>query len=248
MPALFAEITAVLGDRQRLRSFVFDSKCVPWRVKAYFKRRFLVAYRLLRYGRVNINTAAHWDQIWEREGRGTWRQYPERFGRIAGLVPSGARVLDVGCGVGVLLARLRYERQCNVFGVDISTSAIRMIGELGIEGAVAVMPRLPFATGSFDVITATELIEHLDAPLAALRELGRCLRPGGLLILTTPDNALAPWQEDYHMQVFTPATLSALATSVLSEFHIASVEDQWQRNGELVTEHILLLHGRSHCI
>jgi len=248
MASFLTDMKSLLGDRRRLRSFVVDSKCVPWRARAFFKRRFLVAYRILRYGRLNINTAAHWDEIWGREGLGTWRQYPERFARIANLVPVGARVLDVGCGVGVLLRRLRRDAHCEVFGIDISLSAIRTLKGIGVHGAVGVVPQLPVATAAFDVVTATELLEHVDDPLATLLELARCLRPGGLLIVTTPDNALAPWEEDHHMQVFVRDTLDSMASCVLKEFQVESLQEHWSRNGETITENILFLHGRTEAL
>src|SRR5436190_23882408 len=114
LPAMYHETTEksmlatsweILTNRDRLQSFVFEQYCMPWRLKRFLKKHFLHLYRRLAYGRVNINTSENWNKIWQREGLATWRIYPMRFSRIAELVPMGSRVLDVGCGPGILLER-----------------------------------------------------------------------------------------------------------------------------------------------
>jgi SAM-dependent methyltransferase len=241
--SVLATSCEVLANRNKLRAFVFEQYCVPWRLKRYFKRHFLRLYRCFAYGRVNINTSSHWNEIWEREGLDTWRVYPARFTRIATLVPPGSRVLDVGCGPGVLLSRLREHRRCKPFGLDISTSAIRLMGRVGIPGAACAVPDLPVLAGAFDVVIATELIEHLDDPAAALTEFVRCLRPGGKVILTTPNNTLGPADEDQHMHQFSVEKLEAIAANALEDIQIEVFQETWREDGR-GSEECLLLTGR----
>lgn len=95
------------------------------------------------------------------------------------------RLLDVGCGTGSNLAV--FGRKTDAVGVDLSSEALRFCRLRDIE-SVALTPveRLPFPDGAFDVITALDMLEHTDDDLAALTELRRVCKPGGLLICTVP--------------------------------------------------------------
>ena len=187
----------------RLRVLVVEQHGVPWRVRQLVKRVLYRPRRLLKYGRIDINSSAYWDARWREEGLETWRVYPERFGRIEKLCPLGGSVLDVGCGVGVLLDRLRRTRGARVWGVDLSPAAVTLLTGRGISGAAAAAAALPFHAGTFDVVIATELLEHLADPAAAMHEFVRCVRPGGRVIVTVPNGVLGPEDEDEHMQRFT---------------------------------------------
>jgi SAM-dependent methyltransferase len=102
-------------------------------------------------------------------------------------LPVGARILDAGCGTGGNLEMLR--ELGHVTGVDWSDLALELAAERGgarlVRGSVAA---LPFATGSFDLVTSFEVLYHRAVPddAAALRELGRVLRPGGWLLVRLP--------------------------------------------------------------
>ena len=107
-------------------------------------------------------------------------------------VRPGGRALDVGCGVGRLVARLA-RRGCPTIGIDIIRrdlrTALRHFG--GPETAVSFIQgdggRLPFSDASFDFVTCTETLEHVADPALALRELTRVLKPGGRLLVSVPD-------------------------------------------------------------
>ncbi len=107
---------------------------------------------------------------------------------IGGLaLPPDAAILDVGTGTGANLRLLRDLGFTRVEGVDFSAEAIRFCAQKGLG---AVQPgdvgALPFADREFDLVLATDIIEHVDDDLAALREIRRVLRPGGHLLLTVP--------------------------------------------------------------
>ena len=98
-----------------------------------------------------------------------------------------ARILEIGCSGGPLLQQLREAGYVNLTGIDISSEAIALCRQRKL-GDVAVMdaqqPDLPPA--SFDVITASDVLEHLaDAP-RALAAWHRLLRPGGTVIIFVP--------------------------------------------------------------
>jgi SAM-dependent methyltransferase len=99
----------------------------------------------------------------------------------------GQEVLDVGSGTGSNLRMLRDLGFANVVGLDNSEEAIRFCAEKGLApvryGDVCAMP---FDSDSFDLVLATDVIEHVDEDNLALREVARVLRPGGKAIITVP--------------------------------------------------------------
>jgi SAM-dependent methyltransferase len=97
-----------------------------------------------------------------------------------------ARVLDVGCGAGDLLAGLRARNHRGV-GLDISAPALRSAAELGVPGARADYKSPPFADGSFDVVTMFHLLEHVPEPEAALQAAWKALVAGGCLVVQVPN-------------------------------------------------------------
>ena len=102
----------------------------------------------------------------------------------------GARVLDIGCGIGTYVKKLA-EVSGDAFGVDIDPSRVRE-GEGGTL-SVAVSERLPFANASFDMVLLNEVIEHVKDDVETLREACRVLRPGGHVIIYAP-NRLYPFE------------------------------------------------------
>jgi len=100
------------------------------------------------------------------------------------------RALDVGCSSGYL-ARPLAEHGVRVVGVELDRDAAddaRAVCEDVVVGDVETM-ELPFDTGSFDVVVCGDLIEHLRDPGSAMARLRPFLRPGGRLVLTTPNVA-----------------------------------------------------------
>lgn len=96
----------------------------------------------------------------------------------------GGRLLDVGCGLGFLLSALdaRWERH----GVEVS----RYAGERAAEHArvhVGTLERAAYPAEHFDCVVLHHVIEHVDDPVSLIREARRVMRPGGWLVLGTPD-------------------------------------------------------------
>lgn len=115
---------------------------------------------------------------------------------LADLTP-GAAVLDVGCGPGTITHDFA-ERVApgHVTGVDNAAEII----EQASAGApantafqVADVYALPFADGSFDVVHAHQVLQHLTDPVAALREMRRVCRPGGIVAARDADYAAMTW-------------------------------------------------------
>jgi len=99
--------------------------------------------------------------------------------------PKFKDVLDCGCGTGFNYPSFRDAKR--VVSLDISDYALKICKKQCIPNLVkGDAQKMPFKNNTFDVVAAIELIEHLDDDRAALREFFRVLRPGGIVVLTTP--------------------------------------------------------------
>ena len=96
----------------------------------------------------------------------------------------GARILDVGVGLGRMLGQLpEWER----FGMDISLAYLERAREAGIEVCYARIEDMPYHEASFDAVVCTDVLEHVfDLHLCCSRILS-VLRPGGLLVVRVPN-------------------------------------------------------------
>jgi ubiquinone/menaquinone biosynthesis C-methylase UbiE len=133
--------------------------------------------------------AEHYDEKWafyvEATTRETLRRLP---------MTSGARVLDVGCGTGELMRRLRAKYPHAVLaGLDpvaemLAVARDKLSGNEDLRTGYA--DALPWGAGTFDVVVSCNMFHYISHPVEALREMGRVLRPGGSLVLTD-------WCDDY---------------------------------------------------
>jgi ubiquinone/menaquinone biosynthesis C-methylase UbiE len=98
-----------------------------------------------------------------------------------------SRILEIGCSSGVLLRRLAREGYESVVGIDISEEAIAVCHVRGTTNARTMDAQaLDFAENSFDVITASDVLEHLRDDEKALHEWARVLSPGGHALIFVP--------------------------------------------------------------
>jgi methionine biosynthesis protein MetW len=115
---------------------------------------------------------------------------------IAGLVPPGSRVLDLGCGSGELLAYLRDARRCSGYGIEIADANVLAcvqrgvnVIQLNLEEGLAM-----FADQSFDVVLQLDTMQHLRNTEKMLRETARVGRVG---IVSFPN--FAHWPNRLHV-------------------------------------------------
>lgn len=113
----------------------------------------------------------------------------------------GMRLLDVGCGPGSITVDLaRAVAPGEVIGVDAAEAvldeargAVEAAGDVRVTLRQADVMALPFAAGSFDVVHAHQVLQHLPDPVGALREMRRVTRPGGLVAVRDVDYATMTW-------------------------------------------------------
>jgi ubiquinone/menaquinone biosynthesis C-methylase UbiE len=93
------------------------------------------------------------------------------------------RVLDVGCGMGRLLAKLpEYER----YGMDISSAYLQYAARSGAEVCLSKVEEMPYNDGFFDTVVCTDVLEHVVDPHVAITQLFRVLKVGGHLVIRVP--------------------------------------------------------------
>ncbi|MBF9223731.1 class I SAM-dependent methyltransferase [Hymenobacter ruricola] len=110
---------------------------------------------------------------------------------IAGLqLPRTAAILEIGCSGGPLMQRLRAAGYTDVTGIDVSEPAIELARARGVANA-AVMDgaALEFADRHFDLVVASDVLEHIEDETGTLREWARVLKPGGRLLVFVPAHA-----------------------------------------------------------
>jgi len=157
----------------------------------------------------------------------------------------GQRLLDIGCDTGAFLDCAARHLGIVPVGVDVAARAVAGAASLGIEGYQTSIERAPTHLRDFPVITAIDLIEHVNDPSILLQEIRSRLRPGGVAYLETPNirsavycigrvlcrmtrgwppslfNRLFPPQ---HIQYFTADGLAALASS--SGFEVVQIKSR----------------------
>lgn len=141
--------------------------------------------------------------------RGRWAVVEALLSRAD--LPAEPRILDAGCGTGGNLSR--YEHLGRATGVDPSPEAVRFCEERGLASVHrAGLEELPFEAGSFDLIAATDVLEHIADEGRALAELRRVAAPGGALLLTVPAYMWLWTREDdnlHHQRRYTKRRLLA---------------------------------------
>jgi 2-polyprenyl-3-methyl-5-hydroxy-6-metoxy-1,4-benzoquinol methylase len=150
------------------------------------------------------------------------RHFEQRLDDVGELVSSG-RLLDVGCSCGYFL-EVAAARGFDVHGVEFSRSAIAAaaphVRPHIFEGTLDDMPD----KGLFDVVSAFDLIEHVHDPRAFLRRCAGLLKPGGVLLISTPDTGhflrflmRSRWPMLQPMQHLSLFSRRALATALRDE-------------------------------
>lgn len=133
--------------------------------------------------------AERYDEKWAFYVEATTRETLKRIPMSA-----SSRVLDVGCGTGELLRRLRAKYPNAVLaGLDpvpemLAVARGKLSGNEDLR--VGYADSLPWRSGSFDVVVSCNMFHYISHPIEALREMARVLRPGGALVLTD-------WCDDY---------------------------------------------------
>jgi ubiquinone/menaquinone biosynthesis C-methylase UbiE len=137
-----------------------------------------------------------------------------------------ARVLDAGCGTGGLIRRLQIKRpQWLWTGVDVSPLACALARQRvpEIEVVQASLTALPWTGREFDAVVSVDVLYHIEDDRAALRELWRVLRPGGVIVVNVPAYR---WLWSYH-DVAVHSVRRYARSELVEKLDEAGFDDVW---------------------
>jgi 2-polyprenyl-3-methyl-5-hydroxy-6-metoxy-1,4-benzoquinol methylase len=159
------------------------------------------------------------------------KRYQKNFRKLLERAAPGnatARVLDVGCADGRLLTWYRDAipgRTIETYGIDIGEEAVeraRQAGHQAVAGRFELDTALP--DGTFDLILASHVIEHVDDPVGFARRAAQLLKPGGVFMFATPNVDSADvrrfgrfwggWHFPRHWTLYDPASAERLAKEI----------------------------------
>ena len=160
----------------------------------------------------------------------------------------GGKVFDVGCGSGDWLAFMR-DLGWQVAGMDFDENAVKVARSRGLDVTCGALEQGNLASGSFDAVTLSHVIEHVPDPVGTLAECLRILKPGGTLVLFTP-NALSLghriFKQDWrglepprHLNIFSTRSMRPLLE--LAGFKKITVRPHMA--GSVMYESVLLRRG-----
>ena len=133
----------------------------------------------------------------------TWRTVANSAAYLEPLLRPGMSLLDIGCGPGTLTIDLaRRVAPGRVLGIDASGEVLEgareRVAEAGVDVELAVgdVYHLDLPDDSFDVVHAHQVLQHLTDPVAALREMRRVARPGGIVAVRDADFGAFTWHPE----------------------------------------------------
>lgn len=141
--------------------------------------------------------------------------------------PKHARVLDIGAGRGSFIIEAR-RLDLDAVALDLDVDAPAVWRPAGVSGVIGDGSRTPFAASTFDVVRMKEVIEHVQNPLALVREAKRLLKSGGLFIAHVPSQysqfyPVANFWDDYtHVRPFSRFGLTRLIAD--AGLHLDKIE------------------------
>jgi SAM-dependent methyltransferase len=147
----------------------------------------------------------------------------------------GRRVLDAGCGEGYGAALLAAAGAARVVGVDLDAATVRHVADRypEVTAVRAELGELPFPSSSFDLAVSFQVIEHVWDVAGYLCSLRRVLRPGGQLLVSTPNRL-----------TFTPGSETPVNVFHHREFTAAELRDELATAGFRVSATLGVHHGR----
>lgn len=136
---------------------------------------------------------------------------------ICSLVDPNTSVLDVGCGSGRVIRGLKKDKNCKVFGMDISQVAISILRRYGINGLVTNANDFSDLT-PYDVIILSHTLEHISDDKQLIKKVARNTKK--YCIIAVPNNCMGPEEEPEHLRKYTKESLTALVSP-----HFKKIED-----------------------
>jgi SAM-dependent methyltransferase len=199
---------------------------IPWRVRNFISEHFPLLYHFAANVGFRGNSVVHWDARLAATWNDATRHWPTKARLIASLTKSSDAVLDVGCGNGSILRYLRGQGYAHLHGLEISQYAIRRLRSEGIEMHYGLLPEIPLPDSTFDVVIASQVLEHIVRRAKFLKEIRRVMKPQAKALIFVPDDCLGPISEREHVIKFNACTLRKLLERHFSVVSLRSMRDE----------------------
>jgi dolichol-phosphate mannosyltransferase len=166
----------------------------------------------------------------------------KRYEIILGyLDQSSASVLDIGCGTSMVIMALP-----EAVGLEVAFKKLRFLRQLGRRLTAGVLKKLPFRDRQFEQVICSEVIEHVPMSEISFEEMKRVMKPGGTLVIGTPDYGTWVWPfiewcykrvmpggySDEHVTHFTEKSLR----EHLEKTGFEVLETKWILGGEMIVK------------
>ncbi len=180
---------------------------IPWRMKNLFSRRFPLATHYLLNLSIDRKNESYWDAKLEQDWNDTSGDWPTKNRLIEQTCDPANSILDVGCGTGHLLRYLNSVGFKNLHAFDHSNYAITRLKSEGISGTIGKLPDIALPDETFDVVIASQVLEHIVRRKHFVEEIGRVLRPDGRFFVFVPNDTLDPLSEPSHVALYDRKSL-----------------------------------------
>jgi dolichol-phosphate mannosyltransferase len=165
----------------------------------------------------------------------------KRYEIILGYLEDGPAILDIGCGTSMVIMALP-----EAVGLEVAFKKLRFLRQLGRRLTAGVLLRLPFRSGQFDQVICSEVVEHVPLAEISFEEMRRVMKPGGVLVIGTPDYGTRIWPmiewcykrvmpggySDEHVTHFTEKSLK----ESLEKAGFEVLKARWILGGELIVK------------
>lgn len=222
------------GTRQRMQQnckrYVSDNYDIVKTVDLWKQ-----AYRTVAGGKTKLikpvkqseaSLPSFWNKVWKEEGFSTWRVYPELYEFVASKVPTGSKVLDVGCGPGKFSFHILDK--VDVDHMDFASEVKNLVPNLTVKDITSYS-----GAGEYSCVVCLEVLQYVTDVQKAVANLVSFLSPRGKLIISVPNNSMGLDYDAIPAWKFTRDQLESLLQS-----YCRTVDTYF------VSEHLVAICGR----
>ncbi len=160
----------------------------------------------------------------------------KRYRILLEFIGEALRVLDTGCGSSQLL-----NGAPQIIGADVQPRKLRFMRRPGRSLVASSTYALPFPDGAFEVVISSQVIEHIEETPGLFDELARCVEPGGVLILGTPD--YGGWQWPLIERLYKLAKPGGYADEHITHYTFDGICKRLEERGFTIEGHRYILGG-----
>lgn len=197
---------------------------IPWRLKNFLSEHFPLWYHLT-VNAFHGNNPNYWDRTLERDWEDPARTWPTKSDLICRLTNKSDNILDIACGNGSILRYLKAQGYESLHGLEISSYAVNRLRVEGITMHIGTVPLLPIPHESFDVVIASQILEHVIRRRRFVKEINRILKPGGHALFFVPDDCLGPIDEHEHVIKYRDQTLTKFLQNYFTVLTVHTIRD-----------------------